>query len=293
LDEALVVQQQRRRAQDQDDAGRDDVHGLETAGAQAMYRQLQHAGNHQRRCRPVNVPNFKSYKKDNQRRPFEELIHPRIIADAMSIYLQLHPVTPQRRYIRQAVEALRRGGVIVYPTDSCYALGCHIGDKAALERIREIRQTDRNHHFTLVCRDLSDVGKYALVDNWQYRLLRTHTPGPYTFLLKASRETPRRLKHERRGTIGLRVPDHPVTEMLLSELGEPVMSSTLLLPGEEHPRTDAKEIYERLEHSVDMVLDGGNCGLTPTSVIDLSSDRAVVVRQGRGDVSPFAPTATV
>ena len=139
-----------------------------------------------------------------------------------------------------------------------------------------------------MCRDLADVGKYALVDNWQYRLLRAHTPGPYTFLLKASRETPRRLKHERRGTIGLRVPDHPVTAMLLSELGEPVMSSTLLLPGEELPRTDAKEIYEKLEHSVDLVLDGGNCGLIPTSVIDLSGDRAVVVRVGRGDVRPFA-----
>jgi tRNA threonylcarbamoyl adenosine modification protein (Sua5/YciO/YrdC/YwlC family) len=211
----------------------------------------------------------------------------------MSIYLQLHPVSPQRRYIRQAVEVLRRGGVIVYPTDSCYALGCHIGDKAALERIRDIRQTDRNHHFTLVCRNLADVGKYAMVDNWQYRLLRVHTPGPYTFLLKASRETPRRLKHERRGTIGLRVPDHPVTEMLLSELAEPVMSSTLLLPGEDLPRTDAKEIFEKLEHSVDMVLDGGNCGLTPTTVIDLSGDRAIVVRQGRGDVSPFGPALPV
>jgi tRNA threonylcarbamoyl adenosine modification protein (Sua5/YciO/YrdC/YwlC family) len=211
----------------------------------------------------------------------------------MSIYLQLHPVSPQRRFIRQAVEALRAGGVIVYPTDSCYALGCHIGDKAALERIREIRQTDRNHHFTLVCRDLADVGKYALVDNSQYRLLRTHTPGPYTFLLKASRETPRRLKHERRGTIGLRVPDHPVTALLLTELGEPVMSSTLLLPGEDLPRTDAKDIYERLEHSVDLVLDGGNCGLIPTSVIDLSGDHAVVLRAGRGDVSPFADVATV
>jgi tRNA threonylcarbamoyl adenosine modification protein (Sua5/YciO/YrdC/YwlC family) len=132
-----------------------------------------------------------------------------------------------------------------------------------------------------------------MVDNWQYRLLRAHTPGPYTFLLKASRETPRRLKHERRGTIGLRVPDHPVTAMLLGELGEPVMSSTLLLPGEDLPRTDAKEIYERLEHSVDLVLDGGNCGLTPTSVIDLSSDRAIVTRVGRGDVSPFADSATV
>jgi tRNA threonylcarbamoyl adenosine modification protein (Sua5/YciO/YrdC/YwlC family) len=211
----------------------------------------------------------------------------------MSIYLELHPVSPQRRFIRQAVEVLRSGGVIVYPTDSCYALGCHIGDKAALERIRAIRETDRNHHFTLVCRDLGEVGKYALVDNWQYRLLRTHTPGPYTFLLKASRETPRRLKHERRGTIGLRVPDHPVTAILLRELGEPVMSSTLMLPGEELPRTDAREIYERLGHQVDLVLDGGNCGLVPTSVIDLSGDQALVVRVGRGDVAPFVSAATV
>ena len=211
----------------------------------------------------------------------------------MSIYLQLHPVSPQRRFIRQAVEVLRSGGVIVYPTDSCYALGCHIGDKAALDRIREIRQTDRNHHFTLVCRDLAEVGKYAMVDNSQYRLLRAHTPGPYTFLLRASRETPRRLKHERRGTIGLRVPDHPVTAMLLGELGEPVMSSTLLLPGEELPRTDAREIYEKLEHGVDLVLDGGNCGLVPTSVIDLSGDSAVVVREGRGSLGPFADSASV
>jgi tRNA threonylcarbamoyl adenosine modification protein (Sua5/YciO/YrdC/YwlC family) len=211
----------------------------------------------------------------------------------MSIYLQLHPISPQRRFIRQAVECLRAGGVVVYPTDSCYALGCHIGDKAALERIRAIRQTDRNHHFTLVCRDLADVGKYALLENWQYRLLRAHTPGAYTFLLKASRETPRRLKHERRGTIGLRVPDHPVAQMLLTELGEPVMSSTLLLPGEALPRTDAREIYELLEHQVDLVLDGGNCGLTPTSVIDLSGGRAEIVRNGRGDVAPFAGAATV
>jgi tRNA threonylcarbamoyl adenosine modification protein (Sua5/YciO/YrdC/YwlC family) len=211
----------------------------------------------------------------------------------MSIYLQLHPISPQRRFLRQAVDCLRRGGVIVYPTDSCYALGCHIGDKAALDRIRAIRETDRNHHFTLVCRDLADVGKYALVENWQYRLLRAHTPGPYTFLLKASKETPRRLKHERRGTIGLRVPDHPVTQLLLAELDEPVMSSTLLLPGEDLPRTDAREIYERLERSVDLVLDGGNCGLVPTSVIDLSGNRAEVVRVGRGDVAPFAAAAPV
>ena len=217
----------------------------------------------------IDTQQFESDEKNDERRPFEELtalpwalalraplrasaspsgfalIHAGIIADEVSIYLQLHPVSPQRRFVRQAVEVLRGGGVIVYPTDSCYALGCHIGDKAALERIRDIRQTDRNHHFTLVCRDLAEVGKYAIVDNWQYRLLRAHTPGPYTFLLKASRETPRRLKHERRGTIGLRVPDHPVTALLLGELGEPVMSSTLLLPGEDLPRTDAREIYDR------------------------------------------------
>jgi tRNA threonylcarbamoyl adenosine modification protein (Sua5/YciO/YrdC/YwlC family) len=211
----------------------------------------------------------------------------------MSLYLQLHPVSPQRRFIRQAVQVLRGGGVIVYPTDSCYALGCHIGDKDALQRISDIREVDRNHHFTLVCRDLAEVAKYALVENWQYRLLRAHTPGPYTFILKASRETPRRLKHERRGTIGLRVPDHPVTAMLLEELGEPVMSSTLLMPGEELPRTDAREIYDTLGRRVDLVLDGGNCGLVPTSVIDISGDRAVVMREGRGDVSPFVDSTNV
>jgi tRNA threonylcarbamoyl adenosine modification protein (Sua5/YciO/YrdC/YwlC family) len=211
----------------------------------------------------------------------------------VAIYLQLHPVSPQLRFVRQAAEALRAGGVIVYPTDSCYALGCHIGDKNALQRISDIREADRHHHYTLVCRDLAEVARYALVDNWQYRLLRAYTPGPYTFILKASRETPRRLKHERRGTIGLRVPDHPVTAMLLEELAEPIMSSTLLLPHEELPRTDAREIYEALGNRIDVVLDGGNCGLVPTSVIDLSTDRPVVLRVGRGDVSPFVGPATV
>ncbi|MDE2304926.1 MAG: threonylcarbamoyl-AMP synthase [Gammaproteobacteria bacterium] len=211
----------------------------------------------------------------------------------MSIYLQLHPVSPQVRFLRQAAQVLRNGGVIVYPTDSCYALGCHIGDKAALERIGALRQVDRHHHFTLVCRDLSVVGKYALLENWQYRLLRATTPGPYTFILRASRETPRRLKHERRGTIGLRVPDHPVTDLLLAELAEPIMSTTLLLPGEELPRTDAREIHEVLGDRVDLVLDGGNCGLVPTSVIDLSGGSVVVVREGRGDLAPFVGSSSV
>jgi tRNA threonylcarbamoyl adenosine modification protein (Sua5/YciO/YrdC/YwlC family) len=211
----------------------------------------------------------------------------------MSIYLELHPISPQKRFIRQAVDSLRAGAVIVYPTDSCYALGCQIGDKTALDRIRAIREADRHHHFTLVCRDLSEVAKYAVVENWQYRLLKAHTPGPYTWLLRASRETPRRLKHERRGPIGLRVPQHPVTAMLLAELGEPIMSSTLLLPGEELPRTEAREIADLLDRTVDLVLDGGNCGLTPTTVVDLSGEVPMLVREGRGDPRPFIPVRSV
>jgi len=199
----------------------------------------------------------------------------------MSIYLQLHPVSPQRRYVRQAVEALRRGAVIVYPTDSCYALGCHIGDKAALERIREIRQTDKNHHFTLVCRDLAEIARYARVETWQFRLLKAATPGPFTFLLPATRETPRRLQHAQRRTIGIRIPDHQVPRLLLAELGEPIMSSTLLLPGELVPLTDGQEIRARLEHQIDAVLDSGNCGLEPTTVVDLAVSPPVILRQGR------------
>ena len=203
----------------------------------------------------------------------------------MTLYFELHPVSPQRRLIRQAVEIVRRGGVIAYPTDSCYALGCHIGDKAALERVRRIRQADRHHHFTLVCRDLSEIGKYARVDTWQFRLLKACTPGAYTFLLPATRETPRRLQNERRRTIGIRVPDHPVPLALLEELGEPLMSSTLMLPGDELPLTDGREIRARLEHQIDAVLDGGNCGLEPTTVVDLAVSPPVVLRQGKGDVS--------
>lgn len=204
-----------------------------------------------------------------------------------SRYLEIHPKDPQLRLIRQAVEIIREGGVVVYPTDSCYALGCHLGDKTAMERIARIRQTDRHHHFTLVCSDLSEIANYARVSNTQYRTLKAFTPGPYTFILLATKETPRRLQNEKRKTIGVRVPDHPVPTAILDELGEPIMSSTLILPGDEHPLTDPHEIQERLFHFVDAVIDSGNCGLEPSSVIDLVGPAPVVVRRGKGDVSAF------
>lgn len=200
---------------------------------------------------------------------------------------ELHPVTPQRRLIRQVVDRLRTGAVIAYPTDSCYALGCHLGDKSALERIRRIRQADRHHHFTLVCRDLKEIAHYAKVDTAQFRLLKACTPGPYTFLLAASRETPRRLQHEKRRTIGLRIPDHAVVQALLEELGEPLMSSTLILPGDELPLNDAGEIEARLGRELDLLLDGGACGLEPTTVVDLAASPPVIVRTGRGSLTPF------
>lgn len=189
--------------------------------------------------------------------------------------------------VRQAAEIVRQGGVIAYPTDSCYALGCHIGDKDALERIRRIRAADRHHHFTLVCRDLTEIARYAKVDTWQFRLLKSCTPGPYTFLLEATRETPRRLQHEKRRTIGIRVPEHRVAQMLLAELGEPIMSSTLLLPGDGLPLNDADEIEGRLGDTLDALLDGGSCGIEPTTVVDLAARPPVVVRQGRGSLEPF------
>lgn len=201
--------------------------------------------------------------------------------------LELHPVNPQARLVRQAVELLRGGGVIAYPTDSCYALGCHIGDKDALERIRRIRDADRHHHFTLVCRDLTEIARYAKVDTRQFRLLKACTPGPYTFLLEATRETPRRLQHEKRRTIGIRVPDHEVPRMLLAELGEPIMSSTLMLPGDDLPLNDGEEIEARLGREIDALLDGGACGVEPTTVVDLATWPPVVLRQGRGSLAPF------
>ena len=205
----------------------------------------------------------------------------------MSQFFSIHPENPQLRLIRRAADIVRAGGIIVYPTDSCYALGCHIGDKGAMERIRAIRQVDDRHHLTLVCRDLSELSTYARVDNSQFRLLKAATPGSYVFILEATRELPKRLQHPKRRTIGLRIPDHPVVDALLAELGEPILSSTLLLPGDEMPHTDAAEIRDRLEHQVDLILDGGSCGIEPSTVVDLSGAKPVLVRIGKGPLAPL------
>ena len=205
----------------------------------------------------------------------------------MADYLLLHPLNPQPRLIRRAAEVVRAGGLIAYPTDSCYALGWHLGDTHALERVRRIRQADRHHHFTLVCASLAQIGRFARLETWQFRMLRTCLPGPYTFLLRATRATPRRLQHERRRTIGVRIPDHPVPRLLLAELGEPLMSSTLLLAADELPLTAGREIEARLGREIDAVLDGGDCGTEPTTVVDLSVTPPAIVRQGKGALGPI------
>jgi tRNA threonylcarbamoyl adenosine modification protein (Sua5/YciO/YrdC/YwlC family) len=205
----------------------------------------------------------------------------------MAQYFHIHPDNPQARLIHQAVEIIRSGGVIVYPTDSSYALGCHIGDKPAMERIRRIRRVSDRHNFTLVCRDLSDISNYARISNLDYRLLKANTPGPFTFILPATREVPRRLQNPKRKTIGLRIPDHQITQALLEELGEPLMSSTLILPGDDAPMNDPEEIRERLEHDVDLVIEGGPCDIEPTTVVVLDEGRAEITRQGKGDASVF------
>jgi tRNA threonylcarbamoyl adenosine modification protein (Sua5/YciO/YrdC/YwlC family) len=205
----------------------------------------------------------------------------------VSQFFTLHPTHPEPRLIKRAAEIVRSGGVIAYPTDSCYALGCHIGDKTAMERIRKIRDVDERHHFTLVCRDLSEIGTFAKVNNAQYRLLKAHTPGSYTFILQATRELPRRIAHPKRATIGVRVPEHVAALALLGELNEPLLSSTLMLPNEAEPLNDAEEIRAKLNHQVDLILDGGACGVVPTTVIDLSADEPILVRQGKGDSAVF------
>lgn len=204
----------------------------------------------------------------------------------MAQFFVIHPDNPQARLIREAVKILRAGGVIVYPTDSCYALGCLLGDKAAMERILDIRQLDLKHHLTLVCADLSELSNYARVDNSQFRQLKAATPGSYTFILQATKEVPRRTLHPKRATIGLRVPEHPVALALLAELGEPILSCTLSLPGDSEALADPYEIRERMERQVDLVIDGGWCGTEPTTVIDLT-EGVELVRRGKGDPALF------
>ena len=206
----------------------------------------------------------------------------------MSQFFQIHPENPQARLIKQAVEIIRNGGVVVYPTDSSYAVGCHIGDKSAVDRIRALRRLDDKHNFTLVCSDLSQLGLFAKVDTSAFRLLKAHTPGPYTFILSATREVPRMLMHPKRRTIGLRVPQHPIAKALLAELGEPLMSVTLILPGESLPLSDPYEIREQIEHQVDLIIDGGYGGLEASTVVNLTDGDPQVTRVGCGDPSPFA-----
>jgi tRNA threonylcarbamoyl adenosine modification protein (Sua5/YciO/YrdC/YwlC family) len=200
----------------------------------------------------------------------------------MSQFFQIHPQNPQLRLIGQAVAIVRAGGVIVYPTDSSYALGCYLGEKAAMERISRIRQTDKNHNFTLVCRDLSEIATYAKVDNVAFRLMKALTPGPYTFILKATHEVPRRLQNPKRKTIGLRVPDHPIARSILEILGEPIVSSTLIMPGKETPETEPATIRDLLEKQVDLIIDGNHCGSEPTTVIDLIEGVPKILRYGKG-----------
>jgi tRNA threonylcarbamoyl adenosine modification protein (Sua5/YciO/YrdC/YwlC family) len=197
-------------------------------------------------------------------------------------YFEVHPTHPQARLVRRAAEIVRKGGLIAYPTDSCYALGCHLGDAQALARLRRLRGFDARHHLTLMCRDLSEIASYAVVDNTQYRLMKSLTPGSYTFILRATREVPRRTLHERRRTIGVRIPAHPVALALLEELGESMLSATLTLAGENQPLPDGEAIRERLEHHVDLVLDAGSCGIEPSTVIDLTGAEPQVLRRGKG-----------
>ena len=205
----------------------------------------------------------------------------------MAQFFTIHPGNPNPRLIHQAAAVLRGGGVVVYPTDSCYALGCHLDDKDAVTRIRQIRQLDEQHHLTLMCRDLSEISRYAKVDNAKFRLLKSNTPGSYTFILGATKEVPKRLQHPKRSTIGIRIPDHPVALALLEELGEPMSSSTLILPDQAGPLNDVELIRELLEKKVDLVIDGGAIGADFTTVIDLTGDVPVLLRRGKGDVAPF------
>jgi len=205
----------------------------------------------------------------------------------MSQFFSIHPDNPQARLVNQAVDILNKGGVIIYPTDSAYALGCHLGDKKAMERIQQIRRLDQKHNFTLVCSDLSEIGTYAKLGNSMFRFIKSHTPGAYTFILNATTEVPRRLMHPKRRTIGIRVPDNKIALAISQALGEPIMSTSLILPGDELPLTDPYDIRDQLEHAVDLVIDGGFCGMEATTVVDLTDDDVVVVREGAGPTDVF------
>ncbi|MGI9203171.1 MAG: L-threonylcarbamoyladenylate synthase [Woeseiaceae bacterium] len=206
----------------------------------------------------------------------------------MARLVEIHPANPQQRLIAEVAAAIRSGGIIAYPTDSSYALGCHIGNKRAMDRISQIRQTDKNHNFTLICTDLSEISLFAKVENWAYRLIKSLTPGPYTFILRATREVPKRLQNARRRTIGLRVPDNAIVRALLESLGEPIMSSTLLLPGDDLPLNDVYEIEDRIGGSIDVIVAGGSAGIGPTTVLDLTEGSIEVLRKGLGDVRALA-----
>ncbi len=205
----------------------------------------------------------------------------------MSQFFHIHPENPQLRLIKQAVQIIDQGGIVAVPTDSCYALVCHLDDKDAVMRLRRIRGVDEKHHLTLLCRDLSEIAQYAKVDNRQFRMLKMATPGPYTFILEATKEVPRRLSHPSRKTIGLRVPENRIVDALLDELGQPLLGTTLILPDDAEALTDPEEIRARLEKLIDLVIDGGACSLMPTTVVDMTHEDPELVRQGRGDVSIF------
>jgi tRNA threonylcarbamoyl adenosine modification protein (Sua5/YciO/YrdC/YwlC family) len=206
----------------------------------------------------------------------------------MAQFFAVHPTHPQARLVRRAADIVRAGSLVAYPTDSCYALGCLPSATSALERLRRIRGIDERHHLTLMCRDLSEIGNYAIVDNTHFGLIKRVTPGSYTFILRATRELPRKLVHPKRKTIGVRIPAHAVAHALLAELGEPMLSATLLLPGDKHPLADAHEIRARLEHQLDLVIDAGSCGTEPSTVIDLTTETPLVLRKGKGSLAPFA-----
>src|SRR5690606_1720919 len=205
----------------------------------------------------------------------------------MSQFFHIHPETPQQRLLKQALQIIQQGGVVIYPTDSGYALGCHVGDKSAMERILQIRQMSTDHHFTLMCRDLSELSVYAKVENSAFRLIKNNTPGAYTFILRGTKEVPKRLLNEKKKTIGLRIPENKIALALLAELGEPLLSTSLILPGEEFAESDPEDMRARLEKQVDLIMHGGVIGEAPTTVVDLSEDEPVLLREGRGDPAPF------